>query len=142
MEAWTNDSCGGGSRSRPGCGEKGGARRRGDRPEGRILPGGTTSRSEKRSDRARGDRRHPYSGPKAGNYRLTDCDLYVTIEPCAMCLGGVILARLRRLVFGADDPKAGAVRSIVEFPVEKTTTGSKLTAEFWPAKAPVFSRIF
>jgi tRNA(adenine34) deaminase len=57
---------------------------------------------------------------KLGNYRLTDCDLYVTIEPCAMCLGGVLQARLRRLVYGADDPKAGAVRSIVVFPVEKT----------------------
>ena len=47
----------------------------------------------------------------AGNYRLTDADLYVTIEPCAMCAGAMIQARIRRLVYGADDPKAGAVRS-------------------------------
>jgi tRNA(adenine34) deaminase len=45
---------------------------------------------------------------KLGNYRLAGCDLYVTIEPCAMCAGAIIQARLRRLVFGASDPKAGA----------------------------------
>jgi len=45
------------------------------------------------------------------NYRLTDTDLYVTIEPCAMCAGAMIQARIRRLVYGADDPKAGALRS-------------------------------
>lgn len=53
---------------------------------------------------------------KSGNYRLPDCDLYVTVEPCAMCLGAVVQARIRRLVFGAADPKAGAVSSVMEFP--------------------------
>ncbi len=53
---------------------------------------------------------------KLGNYRLPDCDLYVTVEPCAMCLGAVVQARIRRLVFGAADPKAGAVSSAMEFP--------------------------
>ncbi len=57
---------------------------------------------------------------KRGNYRLPDCDLYVTVEPCAMCLGAVLQARVRRLAYGADDPKSGAVRSIVRFPLEKT----------------------
>ena len=47
------------------------------------------------------------------NYRLEDCDLYVTIEPCVMCAGAITHARIRRLVYGADDPKAGAVRSIM-----------------------------
>ena len=42
------------------------------------------------------------------NYRLEGCDLYVTIEPCAMCAGAIVQARLRRTVFGARDPKAGA----------------------------------
>jgi tRNA(adenine34) deaminase len=46
-----------------------------------------------------------------GNYRLTDCDLYVTLEPCAMCAGALVHARIRRLVYGAADPKAGAVHS-------------------------------
>jgi tRNA(adenine34) deaminase len=54
------------------------------------------------------------------NHRLPDCDLYVTLEPCAMCLGAMIQARIRRLVFGAVDPKSGAVESIMAFPMEKT----------------------
>jgi len=45
---------------------------------------------------------------KLANYRLTGCSLYVTIEPCAMCAGAIVLARLRRVVFGARDLKAGA----------------------------------
>ena len=56
---------------------------------------------------------------KAGNYRLPDCDLYVTVEPCAMCLGALVQARVQRLVFGALDPKAGAVSSIMTFPFEQ-----------------------
>jgi tRNA(adenine34) deaminase len=48
---------------------------------------------------------------KLGNYRLKGCDLYVTIEPCAMCAGAIIQARLRRVVYGAPDPKAGACGS-------------------------------
>jgi len=46
-----------------------------------------------------------------GNHRLLDAALYVTIEPCAMCAGAMIQARIARLIYGADDPKAGAVRS-------------------------------
>lgn len=57
---------------------------------------------------------------KSGNYRLPDCDLFVTVEPCAMCLGAIVQARIRRLVFGAADPKAGAVSSIMAFPFERT----------------------
>jgi len=45
------------------------------------------------------------------NYRLEGCDLYVTIEPCAMCAGAIVHARMRRLIFGARDPKAGACGS-------------------------------
>jgi tRNA(adenine34) deaminase len=56
---------------------------------------------------------------RAGNYRLPDCDLYVTVEPCAMCLGAIVQARVRRLVFGAPDPKAGAVMSTMEFPFDR-----------------------
>jgi len=44
----------------------------------------------------------------AGNYRLPDCSLYVTLEPCAMCLGAMLHARLRSVVYGAPDPKTGA----------------------------------
>ncbi len=47
-----------------------------------------------------------------GNYRLTDTVLYVTLEPCAMCAGAMVHARVRRLVFGAADPRAGAAGSV------------------------------
>ena len=49
-----------------------------------------------------------------GNYRLNGCTLYVTLEPCAMCAGAIIHARLDRLVFAAADPKAGACGSVLE----------------------------
>ena len=48
-----------------------------------------------------------------GNYRLSGCDLFVTIEPCAMCAGAIVHARVKSLVYGTDDPKAGAVRSVL-----------------------------
>jgi tRNA(adenine34) deaminase len=48
------------------------------------------------------------------NYRLVDCELYVTLEPCAMCAGAMMHARLSRLVYGAADPKAGAAGSVLE----------------------------
>ena len=51
---------------------------------------------------------------KLGNYRLKGCDLYDTIEPCAMCAGAIIQARLRRVVYGAPDPKAGACGSALD----------------------------
>jgi tRNA(adenine34) deaminase len=49
-----------------------------------------------------------------GNYRLLECELYVTLEPCAMCAGAMIHARLGRLIYGAADPKAGAAGSVLE----------------------------
>jgi len=54
------------------------------------------------------------AGAAVGNHRLADCDLFVTIEPCAMCAGAMVHARIRRLIYGADDPKAGAVRSVMQ----------------------------
>ncbi len=48
------------------------------------------------------------------NYRLNGCTMYVTIEPCLMCAGALLHARLKRLVYGAPDPKAGAVHSLYE----------------------------
>jgi tRNA(adenine34) deaminase len=53
-----------------------------------------------------------------GTWRLTDTTLYVTVEPCAMCLGAIILARVPRVVFGAKDPKAGACGSVLDFTQE------------------------
>ena len=48
------------------------------------------------------------------SWRLEDCTLYVTLEPCAMCAGAVVLARVPRVVFGASDPKAGAAGSVLD----------------------------
>lgn len=55
-----------------------------------------------------------------GSERLIDCDLYVTLEPCTMCAGAVSLARIRRLYYGAADPKGGAVDSGVRFFAQPT----------------------
>ena len=56
---------------------------------------------------------------KLSNYRLVDCDLYVTIEPCAMCVGAILHARIRRVIFGALEPRAGALQSHLQL-LEKT----------------------
>lgn len=53
-----------------------------------------------------------------GNYRLVDCSLYVTLEPCAMCAGAIQHARIGQLVFGAKDPKTGACGSVVNLMTE------------------------
>jgi tRNA(adenine34) deaminase len=54
------------------------------------------------------------AGRNARNYRLVDCTLYVTIEPCVMCAGAIMHARISRVVYGARDPKAGACGSVVD----------------------------
>lgn len=83
--------------------------------EGRVLATGynrpisshdATAHAEIAALRAAGELR--------ANYRLVDCDLYVTLEPCAMCAGAIMHARLRRLFYGARDPKTGAAGSVVD----------------------------
>ncbi len=54
------------------------------------------------------------AGKTLSNYRLTDCDLYVTLEPCVMCSGAIMHARIRRVFFGARDPKTGACGSAID----------------------------
>jgi tRNA(adenine34) deaminase len=72
---------------------------------------------------------------RLGNYRLPECDLYVTLEPCAMCAGAILQARIRRLVFGAPDPKTGACGGVVDLFAEPrlnhqtTVTGGVLAEE-------------
>jgi tRNA(adenine34) deaminase len=51
---------------------------------------------------------------RLGNYRLTDADLYVTLEPCPMCAGAIVHARIRRVIYGASDPKGGAAGSVFD----------------------------
>lgn len=56
------------------------------------------------------------AGKALQNWHLNHCTLYVTLEPCPMCAGALILSRLGKLVYGADDPKAGAVRTVLNLP--------------------------
>ncbi len=104
------------------------AQKAGEVPVGAVVVAGNEVLSSGHNESVR---QHDPSGHaeiialrKAGalrrNHRLPDCDLYVTLEPCVMCLGAMVQARIRRLVFGALDPKAGAVRSVVAFPWEKS----------------------
>ena len=64
-----------------------------------------------------------------GNERLLDTTLYATIEPCPMCAGAMVLARIKKLVYGADDPKAGASGSVVNI-----TGNKKLNHRIWMKK--------
>src|SRR5262245_55235626 len=72
---------------------------------------------------------------RGSNYRLTECELYVTLEPCAMCAGAILHARVGRLVYGAADPKTGACGSVVNLFAENRlnhhteVTGGVLAAE-------------
>ena len=54
------------------------------------------------------------AGRTLANHRLEQCEMFVTIEPCAMCAGALVHARLKRLIYGAEDPKAGAVHSVLQ----------------------------
>jgi tRNA(adenine34) deaminase len=54
------------------------------------------------------------AGANVGNHRLEHCDLFATIEPCPMCAGAMVHARIKRLIYGADDPKAGAVKWVMQ----------------------------
>jgi len=57
---------------------------------------------------------------RLGNYRLPECDMYVTLEPCVMCAGAILHARIRRLVFGARDLKTGACGSVIDVFAERS----------------------
>jgi tRNA(adenine34) deaminase len=59
------------------------------------------------------------AGQALGHWRLNDCSLAVTLEPCPMCAGAMVNARLGRLVYGADDPKAGACKTLYSIPTDR-----------------------
>ncbi len=70
-----------------------------------------------------------------GNYRLPGCELYVTIEPCAMCAGAILHARLSRVVYGARDPKTGACGSVVDlFAEPRLNHGTAVVGEVLAAE--------
>jgi tRNA(adenine34) deaminase len=77
------------------------------------------------------------------NYRLVDCDLYVTLEPCAMCAGAIMGARIRRVIFGAFDTKTGAAGSVINlFAEERLNHHTQVTANVMGEKSVEILRGF
>lgn len=96
----------------------------GEVPVGAVIVRGDTviAEGENRRERDRDPTAHAevlalrQAGQVLNSWHLEDCTLYVTLEPCPMCAGAIVLARLGLLVYGADDPKAGAVRTVLNLP--------------------------
>jgi tRNA(adenine34) deaminase len=98
---------------------------KGDVPVGAIVvdkSGMVIAEAENRRERDRDPTAHAEvlalraAGQHLNNWHLNHCTLYVTLEPCPMCAGAIVLARLGLLVYGADDPKAGAIRTVMNLP--------------------------
>jgi tRNA(adenine34) deaminase len=91
-----------------------------------VRDGGVIARAGNRTLRDRDPTAHcemlaiRQATASLGSERLTDCDLYVTLEPCAMCAAAISFARIRRLYYGAPDPKGGAVENGVRFFAART----------------------
>ena len=84
-------------------------------PTGRIVGRGHNRRETERDLTAHAELLATReAGRTLGHWRLLDCTLYVTLEPCPMCAGAIVNARISRLVYGCDDPKAGAVRTLFQ----------------------------
>ena len=100
-----------------------GAEAAGEVPVGAVIvrDGAVIARAGNRTLRDRDPTAHcemlaiRQAAASLGSERLTDCDLYVTLEPCAMCAAAISFARIRRLYYGAADPKGGAVENGVRF---------------------------
>jgi len=98
------------------------AARKGEVPVGAVMvhSGGVLARGHNRRETARDPTEHAEmmairrSARALGSWRLTGCTLYVTLEPCLMCMGALLQARVGRLVFAAFDPKAGACGSLYD----------------------------
>src|SRR3979411_2402493 len=82
--------------------------------EGEVIGAGRNERAPRQDPSAHAEMvaRREASRPLS-SWRLTDAVLYITLEPCAMCAGAIVLARISRVVFGATDPKAGAAGSVL-----------------------------
>ncbi len=107
--------------------------------EGRMVGRGANARESARDPTAHAELLAIQEAARAlGRWRLSGVTLYATLEPCAMCAGAMVLARIDRLVYGAADPKAGAVGSVMDlsqdprlnhrFPVERGVRGEECGA--------------
>ena len=84
--------------------------------EGQIVGEGRNRREKSRNALSHAELEAIDAACKTlGGWRLWQCDLYVTLEPCPMCAGAIINARLRRVIYGAADPKAGSFGSVIDF---------------------------
>ena len=97
----------------------------GDVPVGAVIvgpQGDLIAEGENRRERDHDPTAHAevialrQAGQKRQSWHLNDCTLYVTLEPCPMCAGAIVQARLGLLVYGADDPKTGAIRTVINVP--------------------------
>ena len=79
-----------------------------------IAAGAQRARAAPGPDRPRRDPRPARGGAAGGSWRVLETTLYVTLEPCAMCAGAIVLARVPSVVYGASDPKAGACGSVLD----------------------------
>ncbi len=87
--------------------------------DGRVIARGHNQREQLKDPTAHAEMIALTSASAhVGHWRLDACTLYVTLEPCAMCAGATVLARIQRIVFGATDPKAGACGSLYEIPTD------------------------
>ena len=87
---------------------------------GRIIGRGHNQREKLRDPTAHAEMIALTAAASAvGSWRLDDCTIYVTLEPCAMCAGALVLARIQRLVYGPSDPKAGACESLYSIPTDQ-----------------------
>lgn len=83
------------------------------------------------------------AGSHLANYRLLDCTLYVTLEPCTMCMGAMFHARIKRLVYAASDPKTGACGSVIDLPSEtRLNHHVQVTAGIMASEASVLLKHF
>ncbi|MBD2081936.1 tRNA adenosine(34) deaminase TadA [Leptolyngbya sp. FACHB-17] len=106
----------------------------GEVPVGAIVVRSSTiiAEAENRRERDRDPTAHAevlalrQAGQALQSWHLNDCTLYVTLEPCPMCAGAIVLARLGMLVYGADDPKAGAIRTVLNLP-DSAASNHRLT---------------
>ena len=104
--------------------------------EGEVIGAGRNERELRQDPTAHAEMIALRESSRAlSSWRLTDAVLYVTLEPCAMCAGAIVLARVSRVVFGATDPKAGAAGSVLDVLAEQrlnhrpAVTGGVLAAE-------------
>ncbi|MER3435090.1 MAG: tRNA-specific adenosine deaminase [Leptolyngbya sp. ERB_1_1] len=106
----------------------------GEVPVGAIVVRSETiiAEAENRRERDRDPTAHAevlalrQAGQVLQSWHLNDCTLYVTLEPCPMCAGAIVLARLGMLIYGADDPKAGAIRTVLNLP-DSAASNHRLT---------------